>query len=105
MTVKKDINIKNYCDVLDKELSGMKSRLLEITDHIECFTASEKELLKPHVGHLHDLASTIDWKLDILLKACPFDWHRHDKEFESTASVRVKSPKKESEFSGGYVGG
>lgn len=107
MKTKKTINIKNYCDVLDKELAGMRSRILEIAGEVESLSGKEGELLKSHLGHLRDIANTIDWKLDIMLKACPFDWHQHYKSYESVASVKGLENIGEAEkrVSGGYVGG
>ncbi len=99
--------MKNYCDSLNRELSGMRSRILDIAKEVESFEGSEGDVLKSHIGHLHDLASTVDWKLDILLKACPYDWHRHDKEFESTTSVRATEDLTDADkrTAGGYIGG
>lgn len=107
MTTTKAIDIKSYCDVIERELSGMKSRLLEIAKTAETFKGPEAEGMRSHVGHLRELADSIDWKMDILLKACPFDWHRHEKDFDSTTSVKVSEDLDDSEkrAAGGYVGG
>lgn len=107
MKTKTDKERKNYCDILDKELTRMKSRLMEIASEVESLGGREGELLKPHVAHLHDIAGTIEWKLDIMLKACPFDWHGHEKKYESTVSVSGLENVAETEkvVSGGSIGG
>jgi len=107
MKRKKSINIRNYCDVLDKELSGMRSRIEEIAEDVRGLEGEKSEILRSHTEHLHDIANTIEWKLDIMLKACPFDWHHHYKRFESVTSVKGLEDigEVEKSVSGGYVGG
>ncbi len=99
-------NLMEYCDSLYSELSGMKSRLLDFAGQIEQMQGPEKEQLTSHIPHLQEIAKTIDWKLEILLKACPYDWREFDKEYESTTSVPAPDTTSEDdEVAGGFVGG
>ena len=100
----KDREFRNYCDEMYKELSGMKSKLLGFVNEIEHMKGPESEMLKSHIAHFQDLARTIDWKLEILTKVCPFDWTGYT-DVERTASVRIEeSPEKEA-VGAGYLGG
>ncbi len=103
---KKRGNLMEYCDSLYSELSGMKTRLLDFAGQIEQMKEPEKEQLESHIPHLKEIADTIDWKLEILLKACPYDWREFDKEYESSASVPTPENQGEDEsVGGGFVGG
>jgi hypothetical protein len=64
----------------------------------------EKEMLKSHIGHLRDIANTIDWKLEILTKVCPADWTKYSKGAES-ASVKVPEKFEKEYAAGGDIGG
>ncbi|NOY52145.1 MAG: hypothetical protein GXP58_00825 [Deltaproteobacteria bacterium] len=103
MAAKNDI--RNYCDSLCVELYGMKNRLLGFVDQVEGLTGKDKVAVHDHAGHLREIIKTIDWKLEILERACPFDWERFHENVESTASVPTMDFSKEKDFSGGYVGG
>jgi hypothetical protein len=54
--------------------------------------------------HLKELAEQIEWKLQILSHACPFEWEGSREKVESIVSVQPEVPKGP-DFSGGYVGG
>lgn len=101
----KNIEFRNYCDTMYSELSGMKSRLLGFVKEIEGMKGPEKEVLKSHVAHFRDIANTIDWKLEILTRVCPFEWTGYPG-VERTASVHADEElSREQRVSGGYGGG
>lgn len=106
MATCKDIGFKNYCDNVYTELTGMKSRLLDLVKNIETKSVPEVEHLKSHVPHLLDIVNTIDWKLGIIMRVCPADWKGFTGEFETAETVSVQETGTEREFvAGGYVGG
>lgn len=106
MATTQDIGLKDYCDSVYCELTDMKSRLLKIVQDIEDKTGAERESLKHHIPHFHEIVNFIDWKLQILMKVCPFDWSGYKGEVEKTASVRIQEEHAEKEpVAGGYVGG
>jgi len=106
MAVSRDINFGNYCDTVDRELTQMKSRLFDIIKSIETMSGPETQRLAPHVQHLRDIANTIDWKLEILMRVCPVDWKGFGGKVESTASVQVEENQETlNSIAGGYVGG
>jgi hypothetical protein len=45
----------------------------------------------------------IEWKLQILMKSCPFEWKGADKDIESVSVGRADTTGPD--FSGGYIGG
>ncbi|HXX56677.1 MAG TPA: hypothetical protein VEI96_01600 [Thermodesulfovibrionales bacterium] len=105
MASKKDIGFENYCDRVYKELSAMKSRLLGFVHEIEDMKTSDKALLETHLAHLNDIVRTLDWKLEILTRVCPFDWEGYA-DVERTASVKVDEAFSEKDpIAAGYLGG
>ena len=100
----KSREFRNYCDAMYKELSGMKSRLEGFVREIEHMKGPEGEVLKPHISHFQDIARTIDWKLEILTRVCPFDWTGYAG-VEKTVSVRVEELPEKEPVGAGYLGG
>jgi len=94
----------NYCDAMYKELSGMKSRLEGFVHEIERMKGPEGKVLNPHIAHFQDIVRTIDWKLEILTRVCPFDWTGYAG-VERTASVRVEELPAKETIGAGYLGG
>lgn len=105
MATVKNTKITNYCDDLNNELSGMKMRIDALLDDVKDAFGADAEVLRAHEQHLTELANIIDWKLQILMKACPFDWKGRDKDFESNVSVSAPEKVTGPEISGGYLGG
>jgi hypothetical protein len=105
MASAKNIEFGNYCDRVYNELSGMKSRLLGFVKEIEGMKGREREMVESHIPHFHDIIRTIDWKLEILTKVCPFEWSGFAG-VERTASVLADEDlSREQTVSGGYGGG
>lgn len=97
---------KSYCDEVYTELSGMKDRIMKMQDSLKRVYGTESELAGKFERHLCELADQIDWKLQILSHACPFDWKgseapEYDENSVSVGPADVQIP----DFSGGYVGG
>lgn len=105
MAMVKDINVKGFCDTVYTELSGMKERILAMRDDLARTYGAESELFGTYERHLCELADQIDWKLQILSHACPFDWKGSATGVESIVSVRQPENVGETDFSGGYIGG
>jgi hypothetical protein len=101
MATVKDIK-KSYCDDVYSELSEMKSRILAMQDNLKSTYGQQRDIVETFGRHLCELADQIDWKLQILSHACPFDWEGSKDYEENTVSVG-SSPG--IDFSGGYLGG
>lgn len=65
----------------------------------------ESEKFRTYDRHLCELADVIDWKLQLLMKSCPFDWKGADRDAESEVQVESLGKFPAIDFSGGYVGG
>jgi len=105
MATARDIKVGNYCTRVYTELSGMKARLLGFVHEIEGMKGPEKELLMTHIPHFEDIIRSIDWKLEILTRACPFEWAGY-KDVETVTSVQLQTETQaREEISGGYLGG
>lgn len=105
MATAKETLVKGYCDTVYMDLAGMRKKLLDMRDNLERTYGANTEIFAKYDRHLCELADQIEWKLQILAKACPFDWKGSEEGVESIVSVGQSEEIKESEFSGGYVGG
>lgn len=104
MASARDADMKKYCDSMFDVLTDAKTSILELVGCIDQMQGGQRDLIKAHSGHLRDIANTIDWKLEILTKACPADWTKYSKGAES-ASVKVSEKFDKEYAAGGDVGG
>jgi hypothetical protein len=104
MTTTTTEHIKKYCDTMYDDLQDMKSRLYELIDHINSMEPRDQyeKVVKTHAPHLKDIADTIDWKLQILVKACPTDWEKIP---ETDVSVREPEQSEKDTAALGNLGG
>ena len=101
----RDIKINTYCDEVNEQLMRMKESIHALQLDAKKTYGAESETAKTYDKHLCELADVIEWKLQLLMKACPFDWAGTDREYERVAAVQSTDEITKSEFSGGYVGG
>jgi hypothetical protein len=101
----KDIKINGYCDEVHSELISMKASIHVLQENAKKTYGENNERAMTYVRHLCELADMIDWKLQLLMKACPFDWKGDESDIESTVSVGPSEIAPGPDFSGGYVGG
>jgi len=106
MKATKKMDIKEYCNTLYDDLSGMKAKLDQHVAEIETFQGEDKEHVGSHAKHLKELIKTIDWKLEIIAKSCPLDTKRFAKGASETASVPLEDPAERAKRAGGgSIGG
>jgi hypothetical protein len=105
MATVKEINVKGFCDAAYTELSGMKKKILDMRDDLAHTYGAETKVFGMYERHLRELADQIEWKLQILSHACPFDWKGSVEYAENIVSVGPAEKAPEIEFSGGYLGG
>jgi hypothetical protein len=106
MTNKKTINMKEYCNTLYAELDGMKSRLGMLVEQINNFQGEDREHVGSHADHLNEIIKAIDWKLEIIGKACPIDSTSFGKGAVGGASVPLEDPSERGKrVAGGNIGG
>lgn len=84
----KNIEFSNYCDSVYHELTGMKSKLLGFVDEIARMKGPERDMVNSHIAHFNDIVKTIDWKLEILTRSCPYEWSGYPG-VERAGSVQV----------------
>jgi hypothetical protein len=103
MATVKNIKVNDYCDAVNSELAGMKARIHELQEDVKRTYGPDNEVALAHSKHLCELADMIEWKLQILMKSCPFEWKGADKDIESVSVGRADTTGPD--FSGGYIGG
>jgi len=101
----KDVMTKAFCDDVFTELSGIRLRIMTMKDELELTYGKESEPFSKYERHLTELADQIEWKLQILSHACPYDWKGSIEKVEVGAGVQQVEVGTGPEFSGGYVGG
>jgi hypothetical protein len=95
---------KDYCDDVYTELSGMRDRIMRMREDLARTNAGEAHFFELFDRHLGELADQLEWKLQILSHACPYDWKGSAGYEENRVSVgQVEKPI--TDFSGGYLGG
>ncbi len=103
MATARSIDYRGICEEVYSELDDMKGRLNKMIDHIEVLGPELKEKFRPVIRHLDEIINTIEWKMEIFTKVCPFDFSGYHKEVETTSSVPLTE--RPEELSPGYVGG
>ncbi len=95
--------MEQYCDEMLSELAFMIQTVNELKVHAEDTYGAGSEIARVHARHLSEIGEYLDWKLEILTKACPFEWKGMGDSVESVVSVQPEAAG--TEFSGGYLGG
>jgi hypothetical protein len=96
---------KEYCDEVLGELAYMIQNIKDLREQGALAYGRESEVFREHDRHLGDLEEYIDWKLQILTTACPFEWSGLGEGVESIVSVRQPENSVAADVSGGYLGG
>jgi len=99
----KGFNVRDHCEKVFSDLTLMKSKLQSHVRELEQVGGAEKIIVGTHIAHLRDIIRTIDWKLEILMRACPYEWTGYTYDLQYCASVPVQDEKELIES--GYVGG
>lgn len=97
---------KDICDNVYTEFSGMKDRLLAMRDDLARTYGEETKIFGLIEKHLTELVDQIDWRLQILSHACPYDWKGSSESEYDENTVSVGPAERTAiDFSGGYLGG
>ncbi len=105
MATVKNIKINSFFDTVTRELSEMKEGIHIIREEAKKTYGAESEEFRRYDVHLCELADMIDWKLQLVMKASPFDWKGTGMDIESDVQVESLGKFPDIDFSGGYVGG
>ncbi len=98
-------SVKSFCDEVYTELTDMRMKLMTMNDELSVNYGDETPPYDTFRRHLVELADQIEWRLQILSHACPYDWKGSKEKVESVVSVPQAEKTGEPEFSGGYLGG
>ncbi|HUI46403.1 MAG TPA: hypothetical protein VL122_10535 [Nitrospirota bacterium] len=101
----KNIKINGYCDEVSEKLMSIKESIHLLQEDAKKVYSADSKRLEIYERHLCELADMVEWKLQLLMKSCPFEWKGTDREFDRVASVASTDEIAKSEFSGGYIGG
>ncbi len=106
MTAIKNLNMKEYCNTLYNELGVIKSRIGKFIEQIEDFQGEDKMHVGSHADQLREIIKTIDWKLEIIGKACPVDATHFSEGAVGGVSVPASEISDENDrLAGGVAGG
>jgi hypothetical protein len=101
----KDIKKTEYCDEVLNELTFMMQNIHELRGMLEKAYGRDSEVFRVHDRHLVELAEYMDWKLQILATACPFDWKGLGPDVQSEVSVSQPELSAVRDTAGGSLGG
>ncbi len=101
----RDRKKNEYCDEVLSEMTFMMQNIHDLRGMLETAYGRDSEVYRVHDRHLAELVDYMDWKLQILATACPFDWKGLGDDVQSEVSVRAPEAAGVPDFSGGYLGG
>jgi len=97
---------KSYCDEVYTDLAGIKDKIVSMRNKLTRTYPAESEFFGLYDRHLRELADQIEWKLQILSHACPYDWKgSSEDEFEENTVSVGPADTSVPDFSPGYLGG
>jgi hypothetical protein len=101
------MDLKEYCDSMYEELTGLKGRLYDILQVIEKMPVEAQAKIKLQTHELNLMVGDLSRRIDRLLLECPLDWSREKQEIEE---LRERLREKvdwwdAAHIAGGYVGG
>ena len=100
-----DFEVRAFCNDVYTELAGMRMKILMMSNDLVETYGEESRPLNTYKRHLNELADQIEWKLQILSHACPYDWKGSAENIETVVSVKQTDTAEGPDFSGGYLGG
>jgi hypothetical protein len=68
------MDVRDYCNRMDKQLSGWKDYIGEVTQATNRLPAGQRQALAPMIDRLQPLLKAIDSELELLKTSCPADW-------------------------------
>ncbi len=100
-----EIEVRAFCNDVYAELAGMRMKILMMSKDLMETYGEESRPLNTYKRHLNELADQIEWKLQILSHACPYEWKGSAENIETVVSVKQPETAEGPDFSGGYLGG
>ena len=76
------MEIRNYCDSMYAELTGMKAKVYDILRVIERMPREERAKIRLQTDELQILVGDLSRRIDRLMQECPADWSKAKMEIE-----------------------
>lgn len=95
------MDVSDYCDTLEKQLSGWKARLYDVIRIVDKLADENKDTVYPTIQGLHSIVDEIDSEVDQLRTACPADWSPNRKNIDTKMAELQQTLKTLSEDVGG----
>ena len=108
MATAMEMKEKAYFEEVNKELEGIKMRILVLREELAKTYGKDSPILIAKDRHLVELVEYVDWKLQVLEKGTGFDWKTSKgigKDIQSDVSVSIPEKTTGPDISGGYLGG
>jgi hypothetical protein len=101
------MDIRNYCDSMYDELTGMKTKVYDILRVIEGMPREERAKIRPQTEELQFLVGDLSRRIDRLMQECPADWSKDKMEIEELKEQLAEKIDwwDASNIAGGYLGG
>ncbi len=101
------MDIREYCDSMYAELSGMKAKVNDILRVIEGMPREERAKIRAQTEELQFLVGDLSRKIDRLMQECPADWSKDKMEIEELKEQLAEKIDwwDASHIAGGYLGG
>lgn len=68
------MEIKEYCRIMDMELTGWKAKLYDVVSKIDRMPTGNKQRMYEDVNALHIIMAELDDKIEKLRTDCPTEW-------------------------------
>jgi hypothetical protein len=81
------MNVYEYCNSLERELSLWKEKLADVTNRIDELPSIDKYKLTPHIEGLHILLTEMNDRLEKIRVACPVDWPPDETEYTKVGDL------------------
>ena len=101
------MDIRNYCDSMYAELTGMKAKVYDILRVIERMPREERAKIRFQTDELQILVGDLSRRIDRLMQECPADWSKAKMEIEELKEQLVEKIDwwDAAHIAGGYLGG
>ena len=101
------MEIRNYCDSMYAELTGMKEKVYDILRVIERMPREERAKIRFQTDELQILVGDLSRRIDRLMQECPADWSKAKMEIEELKDQLVEKIDwwDASHIAEGYLGG
>ena len=101
------MEIRNYCDSMYAELTGMKAKVYDILRVIERMPREERAKIRFQTDELQILVGDLSRRIDRLMQECPADWSKAKMEIEELKDQLVEKIDwwDASHIGEGYLGG